>query len=91
MSIQVRLERDKELIFDRIHNGDSTSLIAKQYGCNPGTIWFFLDKYNIKPSRQRTDKYGNSELFKDNIINLLNKGYSAYKIGKELNIPKCTI
>lgn len=91
MSIRDKLKQDQSIIVSRIHSGESTTKISKEYGCNPGTIWYFLDSIGEKPVKQRGKNYGNSEQHKDKVIELLNLGYGSYKIGKELNIPKCTI
>lgn len=91
MTIQDRLHQHKEEIIEYIKQGYSTKQLGKIYDCNSGSIWFFLRDNNIKGNYFRSKNYGTIEGNKDKIIDMFNKGYSAYKIGKSLDISRCTI
>lgn len=91
MSLQDILYQNQKYIVDQIKQGISTCKIGKQFNCNPGTIWYFLDSIGVKPNKKRSKNYGNMLHYKDKITELLNQGNSIYRIGQILNIPKGTI
>lgn len=91
MTIREVLISNKEDILSRLKSGESTSKIAKHYNCNPGNVWYFLKSVGEKPNKSRTKNYGNSELYKGEILSLFRNGMSCYKISQQLSIPKKTI
>ncbi len=72
-------------------SGMGTSAIAKEYKVNPYFIWSVLQDNNVK-IRSMSKNYGTVEaLHKDNIINMVQNGYSGYKIAQELGVSKPVI
>jgi DNA invertase Pin-like site-specific DNA recombinase len=90
MTVQDKLDIFKNEIISDYQNGISTSKLAIKYNCNSYYIWHLLKKNKINIKSKQKFK-GNIEDHKDKIIELFNMGYSAYKIGKEINISKPTI
>lgn len=90
MTIQQRLEQKRSYIIDSYKNGISTVKLGKEFNCNPGTIHYFL-KNNFVDIKKRPENYGTIEDRKSEIMDLYSKNLSAYAIGKQLNIAKCTI
>lgn len=88
MNIQDKLKNYNAVA--KYENGLSTVEIAKEVGCNPGTVWYFLKNNGIK-TKQRAENYGKSSEYKDQIISLFNEGYSCYKISKKLGLGKSTV
>src|SRR6187402_520885 len=68
----------------------STVLLAKEFNCNPGTIYLFL-KDNGVDIKKRSDNYGNTDRFLEEIKSLHSQGVSAYSISKKINLSKYTI
>lgn len=91
MTISQNLDYRKDEIIQRIKSGESTNSIAKDFKCNPGTIWYFLKARNISPTITRSKVYGQEDEYKDIVLQLADQNISAYKIGKQLNISKHTI
>jgi len=91
MIIQDVLERDRKLIVDRIRSGDTTTNIAKDYNCNPGTVWYFLSKIGVKSCRKIDGGYGKLERQKEKIIILFDEGNSAYKIAQIIGASKSSV
>lgn len=87
MLIQDRLLSSREYIKSAIANGTTMSAIAKEFDCNPGTIWYFLVKNNI-PFKAKQPLKGMGGEYKERILQLWNEGNSAYKIAKILELNK---
>lgn len=91
MSVRTVLEYNKKDIFDRIDRGESTNTIAEAYGCNSGSIWFFLKDNGIEPNHKRTLCYGNSTEYREQIEEMFLSGKSTYTISKVIGISKYTV
>jgi Mor family transcriptional regulator len=90
MTIQSILKNRENYIVDEYKKGRGTSDLGKEFNCNPGTIWKFLKAVGVE-IKKRTDNYGKLEDKFGEIKILFDQGLSCYKIGKKLNIAKCTI
>ena len=90
MTIQQKLKQDQKEIVERVRNGEYTTTLAKEYNCNPGTIYQFLQKIGVSTNITYKGR-GKKEKYKNRIIRLHKDGISAYKISKELEIGKRTV
>src|ERR1044072_2414535 len=89
MSIQLMLQKNKQYIINEYINGKSTNKIANELKCSAGMVYGFLKENNINIRTK-----GNYNLLEnniDNIIDLYNSGYSAYKIAKKFNCSKSSV
>ena len=86
----LQLEQNKKEIIQMYKDGVSTNRIAKKYGCNAGTVWYYLKDWGIEVKRRQSFK-GHIDDYRDQIDAMLQSGLSAYKISKDLNIAKATI
>lgn len=77
---------DQEVI-QLFNKGYSTAKIGKVLNCNPGTVWYCLDRNGLK-CKPRSQHFGTLEGRKDELISLFNSGLSAYKISQQTGISK---
>jgi DNA-binding CsgD family transcriptional regulator len=89
MAIQDRLMANRDYIIKSYQEGASTNTLGKEFKCNPGTIWYFLNKLKV-PTRKRKN-YGSANNQENDIVQLYGSGKSCYEIGKALNISKANI
>ena len=90
MTISTILENNKTQIIDQYLSGISTNKLGKLFNCNSGTIYYKLKLWGISIKKKK--KFDGDILdYEPKIISLFNIGYSAIKIGKELNISKPTV
>lgn len=87
MSIQENLFNFKDKILNDYSNGKGMALLGREYGCNSGTIWFFLKSQGIK-TKERSKEYGISDQNLPQIKELFDKGLSGYAIAKQLGLSK---
>ena len=90
MTIRERLEKDKDIIFQRIKDGDNATNIARTYGCNGGSVWYFLDSYGIKSNKPAVNK-GVANANKQKILDMFDNGVTIYQISKEFGLANCTL
>lgn len=90
MSIRQELEKNKDYIFKEYENGKSCKKISQEFNCNSGTIWYFLDSYDLI-KRKRSENYGNSRHIFEVIEPEFKSGMSCYEISKIHNIHVSTI
>lgn len=91
MTIRQILNNNKDYILSSLKNGVSTTILAKEFNCNSGSIYLFAKEYNTYSKNKRSEIYGHINDYKDEIISLYNDGKSAYFISKQVNISKITI
>ncbi len=89
MTIQATLQQNKNYIIDKYDAGIGTNDLAKEFNCNSGSIYYFLQENNVNIRRRKN--YGKTEQHYEVISRLFNEGNSAYKISKLINVPKPTI
>lgn len=90
MAVGSKLDGYEEEIVSKYISGISTNKLGIEYNCNPGTIYFLLQKRGVKVKKKQ--KFiGNIEDYKDDILNRFDSGWSAISISKELKISKPTI
>ena len=92
MSIRNVLQCNKDYIIQQTKEGKSNKALAKEFDCNSGTIWYFLQDYNIQSQYKRSKNYGKKCEYKDSMIKLFNEdGMSTYSISKQTNISLSTV
>ena len=84
------LNENKTKIIHMYESGIPTNKIAKEFSCNPGSIYFKLKEWNIDV-KKRQKFSGDLRDYVDKIIELYDSGIGSYKISKMLNISKPTI
>ena len=89
MKIRDILENNRLDIISKYENGVSTNKLAKEYNCNPGSIYFFLkaNKVEVKKNPNRNMIVNNGE----EVIRLYNDGLSSRDIAKKLGVTKTSI
>jgi len=91
MTIHDVLTNNIIYITEQINNGVSMFHISKEFQCNSGTVWYFLQEHNIETKYKRSENYGKQDQFKNEIISLFNNEKSAYQISKDLCLGKRTV
>ena len=91
MTIRNELEKRREEVVRRVRGGESLSSIAKDFSCNSGTVWYFLESIGISSNKKLKEYYGKLELKKEEIIRLFKEGNSAYKIAQIVGAKKNSI
>ena len=91
MTLQEQLKEHYSFIKTELEEGKSIKSVADKLGYNPGTVWIFVRDNNLPMNNKRPANYGLVNEQKDKIIEMFNNDMSAYAIGKELNIAKCTV
>lgn len=88
MSKKVKISKDKlsELYLDK---GFTTFKIAKNLGCCQATVWKRLKEFGIQTRDPGTKRVKISKKILEELY--IHKGFSSWKIGEELGIPRSTI
>lgn len=80
---------NKEKIISDYLSGKGTPQIAKELGCFPATIWYFLKQNNI-PTRKNNRGVITKEIaefIKESVL----KGEAAYSISKKLGLSSASV
>jgi intein-encoded DNA endonuclease-like protein len=90
MSVQDRLMERKEYITKSYESGISTVKLGKEFGCNPGSIYYFLYKNGIatRKLRQNRDVVANH---KEEIIQKHSLNLTCGQIAKEIGFATSSV
>lgn len=84
MSHRGQLEQQKSYIIESYKDGISTNKLAKEFNCNSGTIYYFLQDNNVTIREKQKYYSGDIEDFDDKIITMYNSGSSCGEISRKL-------
>jgi len=90
MTIQNTLHINKDYIVASYQAGKSTFELGKEFNCNSGTVWYYLNNLGLI-KRKRSKHYGEMNRFLPEIKTYLEQDVSAYRIAKLLGISKGTV
>lgn len=87
MTMRSILENRKDYIIQQVKDGKSYAALAREFGCNSGTIWYFLKDHNVKSKYKQSPNYGKKYEYKDLVIKLFQEdNRSVCSISKEIGI-----
>lgn len=92
MTIRRVLENNKDYVIKQVQEGRSYASLAREFDCNSGTIWYFLQDYNVTSKYKQSPNHGKKHKYKDLVIQLFVKdNRSVYSISKEIGISNSTV
>lgn len=89
MTIKQKLINNQQYVVSEYNSGKSTTKLAKEFGCNSGTVYLFLKEIGVITKRKSKTSHDINQLL-DGAVNMFNNGLSIYTISKTLAVDNTT-